>query len=495
MESPGVIAIYSRKSRFTGKGESIENQVALCREYIRLHFGETDARNAAIYEDEGFSGGTLERPRFRKMMADTKAGAVRAIIVYRLDRISRNIGDFAALIEELNRRQIDFISIREQFDTSSPMGRAMMYITSVFSQLERETIAERIRDNMQELSKTGRWLGGVSPVGFRSVCMEKNDADGRRRRSFALKAVQEELRLVKTIYDVFLETGSLSQTEQHLKQAGILTRNGKAYTRFAIKAILQNPVYAAADTETFEYMKRQGANVFADVELIDGRHGILAYNRTVQHSGKRHMCNPISEWIVSIGMHEAVISGRRWIQAQNIFEDNRKKAGRKSRTGTALLSGLVRCSTCGGLMRPKLGRGLAPSGEPAFRYVCIAKEQSRRELCQGANCPGNELDQLVFDAIQVLAEDREEYRRILREHASRGKSRFCKLDETEEAEESAEEEISRAESFSDGLAAASLSQKRDALRSLVHCVVWDGETAHLYLSGSEDNWSGLKMKS
>ncbi|WP_423741039.1 recombinase family protein [Faecalibacterium sp. 7] len=103
-----------------------------------------------------FSGGNLNRPDFKKMMTAAKDRKFKAIVVYRLDRISRNISDFSSLIEELGRLGIDFVSIRESFDTSSPMGRAMMYIASVFSQLERETIAERIRDNMHELAKTGR---------------------------------------------------------------------------------------------------------------------------------------------------------------------------------------------------------------------------------------------------------------------------------------------------------------------------------------------------
>ena len=140
--------IYSRKSRFTGKGESIENQIELCRQYIAAHFGQEVADQALVYEDEGFSGGNLERPQFKKMMQDSRQQRFTAIVVYRLDRISRNIGDFANLIQDLGDRHIDFVSIREQFDTSSPLGRAMMYIASVFSQLERETIAERIRDNM-----------------------------------------------------------------------------------------------------------------------------------------------------------------------------------------------------------------------------------------------------------------------------------------------------------------------------------------------------------
>ena len=140
-DTPKQYVIYSRKSKFTGKGESIENQIELCRQYIAMHFGEEAAENALVYEDEGFSGGNLERPQFKKMMKDSQKIEFAAIVVYRLDRISRNIGDFAKLIEDLGDQHIDFISIREQFDTSSPMGRAMMYIASVFSQLERETIA------------------------------------------------------------------------------------------------------------------------------------------------------------------------------------------------------------------------------------------------------------------------------------------------------------------------------------------------------------------
>ena len=105
--------IYSRKSKFTGKGESIENQIELCRQYIASHYSQEEADAALVYEDEGFSGGTLERPQFKKMMKDSQNTPFSAIVVYRLDRISRNIGDFAKLIEELGERQIDFISIRE----------------------------------------------------------------------------------------------------------------------------------------------------------------------------------------------------------------------------------------------------------------------------------------------------------------------------------------------------------------------------------------------
>ena len=144
-----VIAIYSRKSRFTGKGESIGNQVDLCLSYIAATFGSSYAQNAVIFEDEGFSGGNLQRPDFQKMMKAAHQRQFKAIVVYRLDRISRNIGDFSHLIEELGKLHIDFISIREQFDTSSPMGRAMMYIASVFAS----------------------WNGKPLPNAFAIICM------------------------------------------------------------------------------------------------------------------------------------------------------------------------------------------------------------------------------------------------------------------------------------------------------------------------------------
>ena len=127
------IAIYSRKSKFTGKGESIGNQIELCKDYVRNMFGEEYVERCVIFEDEGFSGGNLKRPAFQKMITEVRKHKFKAIVVYRLDRISRNISDFSGLIDELTNLDVSFISIREQFDTSTPMGRAMMYIISVFS--------------------------------------------------------------------------------------------------------------------------------------------------------------------------------------------------------------------------------------------------------------------------------------------------------------------------------------------------------------------------
>jgi len=194
-----IIAIYSRKSKFTGKGESIGNQVELCREYIQTHLGDEAAEKAVVFEDEGFSGGNVNRPAFKKMMTHVERGEFKALVVYRLDRVSRNVSDFSSLIENLNRRDIVFVSIREQFDTATPMGRAMMYIASVFAQLERETIAERIRDNMHELAKTGRWLGGNTPTGYFSESVKSVTVDGKTKKACKLRLIPEEAETVKLI--------------------------------------------------------------------------------------------------------------------------------------------------------------------------------------------------------------------------------------------------------------------------------------------------------
>ena len=195
------------------------------------------------------------------MMDAVRKHRFRAVVVYRLDRISRNISDFTGLIDELAKLNVSFISIREQFDTGTPMGRAMMFIISVFSQLERETIAERIRDNMQELAKTGRWLGGNTPIGYRSEAVSKLTVDGKERKSYRLIPVPEEIEIPKLVFDLYTETDSLTGVEAELLRQRVKTRKGKSYTRFAIKGILQNPVYMVADEAAYDYFRERGAEV------------------------------------------------------------------------------------------------------------------------------------------------------------------------------------------------------------------------------------------
>ncbi len=546
-EHQGVFVIYSRKSKFTGKGESVENQVEMCRSYIASIYGQEAADSALVYEDEGFSGGTLERPQFKQMMKDSHEQQFAAIVVYRLDRISRNIGDFAKLIEDLGNRKIDFISIREQFDTSSPMGRAMMYIASVFSQLERETIAERIRDNMHELAKTGRWLGGNTPTGYASEGVTSVSVDGKTRKAYKLKPIPEEISLVKKIYDLFMESGSLTKVDQYLLERQIKTKTGKNFTRFAIRAILTNPVYMIADEDAYDYMIENEADLFSGKEQFDGVHGIMAYNRTLQRPGKANQVNPIPEWIVAVGKHPGVVPGAAWIAVQEKLELNKVKSYRGPRGNTALLSGLLYCGSCGDYMRPKTTGRKNAQGETVFTYMCTMKERSRGTVCRMKNVSGNLLDAKIVQAVKDLSKNSDEMaaqimqtKRVLRGNAegcqaqldqiraqieetdsqvkslidtlsrtagtSAEKYIVERIDELNQTGESQRRRLEELESltrqheladmefdiirnmlanFGEGIDTYELEQKRAAIRAVVKKVVWDGENVHLYLFGED----------
>lgn len=398
------IAVYSRKSKFTGKGESIGNQVELSREYIRTHYGDAYAESMVVYEDEGFSGGNLDRPDFKRMMMAAHEHKFKAIVVYRLDRISRNVSDFSTLIEELSRLDIAFVSIREQFDTGTPMGRAMMYIASVFSQLERETIAERIRDNMHELAKTGRWLGGTTPTGYASESVKHITVDGKSKKACKLKLVPEEADTIRLIYKIFQESDSLTYTEAELMKRGIKTKNGKYHTRFSIKSILQNPVYVIADDEVYNYLVNKEADLFSDKAAFDGVHGLMVYNRTDQEKGRATRYLSPEEWIVSVGEHPGIIPGREWIRIQESLHRNKSKAYRKPRGNEALLTGLLFCR-CGSRMYPKLSKRKTADGKRIYTYVCKIKDRSKHKLCDERNANGNTLDLAIIEQIKVMEDN------------------------------------------------------------------------------------------
>lgn len=396
------VAVYSRKSKFTGKGESVENQIHMCREYAvkSLSCNEDDF---IIYEDEGFSGGNTDRPRFQQMLKDARNKKFDAIVCYRLDRVSRNVSDFSQLIDKLEKWGINFVSVKEQFDTTKPMGRAMMYIASVFSQLERETIAERIRDNMLQLSKTGRWLGGTTPTGYRSEMICGREANGRDVRSCKLEVIPEEAELVQLIYNKYVTLKSITKVEKYLAQNRINTKNGAVFGRFSIRFILSNPVYAAADEKLYQYLSTNNYEVYSGKEEFNGTNGLMGYNKTRQNAGS---CNEryrkSDEWILAVGLHSGIVPGEVWIEAQELLSRNKSKSYRKVKSNTALLSGVLRCAGCGSFMRPKAGKRLGPNGEPAFYYICELKEKSRKVQCDMANANGNVVDGIAVGELERL---------------------------------------------------------------------------------------------
>ncbi len=340
-----------------------------------MHFGEDAAENVLVYEDEGFSGGNLERPQFKKMMKDSQKIAFAAIVVYRLDRISRNIGDFAKLIEDLGDRHIDFISIREQFDTSSPMGRAMMYIASVFSQLERENIAERIRDNMHELSKTGRWLGGTTPTGYASESLSSVTVDGKVKKACKLKPFRRKSSWSRRFSPCSWKPALLSKTDQYLLEHRCVTKRGKQFTRFAIRGILTNPVYMIADETAYQYLKENNVDLFAERSEFDGEHGVMAYNRTLQRPARQTRSarwrNGSWRW-ASIRHHrgQRLGAGAGHAGCQQIQELP------QTRSNVALLSGLLRLRRMRRLYAPEADQPQECGGRADLHLYVLTKERS-----------------------------------------------------------------------------------------------------------------------
>lgn len=412
------IAIYSRKSKYTGKGESVGNQIEMCKKRLQYRYENIDLENdIVIYEDEGFTGANTKRPNFQRMLKDIKDNKIKCVICYRLDRISRNVSDFAEFKETFSQYDVTFISISEDFDTSTPMGNAMMMIASVFAQLERDTIAERIRDNMLELSKTGRWLGGNTPTGFKSKEVQKMTIDGKKKKLFQLTPILEEMSIVKTIYDKYLEVKSQTSLETYMLKNDIKTKNSKDFTRWGLVNILTNPVYAIADKDTLEYFKQFDIEIFAEEKDFDGTHGLMVYNKT-EKKGKTNQVvrKDISEWIVAIGKHKGVISGKDWVEVQQLLDKNADKRYRKPAQNNALLSGLLKCCHCGSFMRPKLkGKDdLDNQGNRRFDYMCSLKDKSRKTKCDCTNINGIEADNLVMQTIKDLINPKHKFYKTLK---------------------------------------------------------------------------------
>ncbi|MCL1824024.1 MAG: recombinase family protein [Oscillospiraceae bacterium] len=411
-------AVYSRKSVYSAKGDSIDNQILECKKRILMQFPDTCGDDIIVFSDEGYSAKNTERPEFQKMLAAIKSGKISGVVCYRLDRLSRNVGDFANLIEELNSLNVIFISVNENFDTSSPMGRAMMNIASVFAQLERETIAERVRDNMHALARKGQWLGGTPPLGFESEKLEKVTVDDKVKTACRLKPNPEETGIVRIIFEKFLELKSLSGVSKHLISRGIKSRKGNMFSLIGIKEILQNPVYCAADEHALLYFTEQESDVCFEEKDCTGEFGLLAYNKRDHHK-KNIPRNTVDKWIIAVGKHKGIISGEDWVSVQKILESNKTDNRRTSQSSNnapvvvhndyALLSGMIKCEKCGARIFAK--NRYKKNNPNLFDYVCSNKIRGSKKLCGSENIGGQEADILICEYLtQELNQSSEIYK-------------------------------------------------------------------------------------
>ena len=389
------IAIYARKSRLSEKGESIQNQINACKAYVNMQYPDSDI---TIFEDEGFSGGNTDRPQFNILQSQIKKRRFDVLISYKLDRISRNISDFSNFVDMLDSYKCSYVSLKEQFDTSTPMGRAMMYILAVFAQLERETISERIVDNFTGLASTGRFLGAIPPEGYDKVKIEYIDKNGTSKKYNILKINKEESERVKFIFDKYLEWQSINKIQGYCMRNRITNRNGKDYKCISIRRLLTHPIYMTADSLAYEYLANKGVKIAVPKEKFDGKHGISILRRTKLASNATYYTD-YSEWIVSVGEHEPLISSENWIKVQDIIEARKSLTIRRPIGKKGLLSSLLRCKKCGSYMRPS-----SISGD-RFYYCCEKKEDSKRTLCDSKNARGDKLDREIISSLKSMLFD------------------------------------------------------------------------------------------
>lgn len=241
-------AIYTRKSTEDGLDQefnSLDAQHEACAAYVTSQRGEGWSLLAQRYDDGGVSGGTLERPALRRLMEDVDAGRIDMIVVYKIDRLTRSLSDFARLVDRFEAAGCSFVSVTQAFNTSSSMGRLTLNMLLSFAQFEREVTAERIRDKIAASKRRGLWMGGVPPLGY-DLHPDPNT------RSLVIN--DAERGTVETLYRLYDELGCLRAVEQDAARRGLLSKRhvfstgreqgGGPLSRGQIHHILCNPIYA-----------------------------------------------------------------------------------------------------------------------------------------------------------------------------------------------------------------------------------------------------------
>lgn len=326
-----MIAIYARQSIEKKDSISIESQI----EYAKREIFSEDFK---IYQDSGYSGKNTNRPAFHQMMDDVKAGSIEKVVVYRLDRISRSILDFADFINVLEANQISFVSATEKFDTSTPMGRAMLYIIVVFAQLERETIAERVKDNYYARVKKGAWGGGPAAFGFDLV---KTSIDGKKA---TICQPNEQIAVVQRIFELYsLPYSSLADVQRQLIQEGIVSSGGANFDNVKLSSILKNPAYVKADTAIYNFYKSKGAIMANEPEEFDGEHGCILVGKRDANERKY---KDVSEHLLAIGHHKGIVDSTTFLFCQQKLSKN-KQIKNTFKGKHSWLTGLVKCEHCG----------------------------------------------------------------------------------------------------------------------------------------------------
>ena len=349
-------AIYTRKSSEEGlemEFNSLDAQRESCEAYVASQKAEGWLPVPDRYDDGGFSGGNLDRPALKRLLADIEAGLIDVVVVYKIDRLSRSLMDFSKLVEVFDRNAVTFVSVTQSFNTTTSMGRLTLNILLSFAQFEREVIGERIRDKFAASRRKGMWMGGVPPLGYDVVARK-------------LVVNEPEADLVRHIFERFLKVGSATLLVKELNGAGHRT---KSWTTQDGKAREGVPL-----TKNFLY------------KLLDNR----VYIGEAVHKGDAHA-----------GEHPAIIDRAVWDKVQAVKTDNapRKRAAATRATTPAPLKGLVTCAHCGRAMTPTHTR---KKGRLYRYYTCMKAINAGHDSCPVRSVAAGEIETAVVGQVRAL---------------------------------------------------------------------------------------------
>ncbi|MBI3722353.1 recombinase family protein [bacterium] len=353
-------AIYTRKSTDEGLDQdfnSLDAQREAGEAYVQSQRHEGWVCLTERYDDGGFSGANMDRPALARLLADVEAGRVDIIVVYKVDRLSRSLIDFARIVEVFDRRQVSFVSVTQQFNTGTSLGRLVLNMLLSFAQFERELIAERTRDKMSAARKKGKWVGGTPFLGY-----DLAEKGGK------LVVNEAEAAQVREIFALYLREGSLLATAEKINERGWRTkswvtrkgarREGNFWTKEHLRRLVTNPAYI----------------------------GRVAYQGQVYPA--EHAPSVDAETFASV--QEFVAEGRR------------DGLGRPRNSFGYLLRGLVRCAACGSSMSPAT---TCKRGADYRYYACVKAKKRGTSACPVRSMPADELERFVVDRLKSLSRD------------------------------------------------------------------------------------------
>jgi DNA invertase Pin-like site-specific DNA recombinase len=367
-----INAIYARQSVDKVDSISIESQIDFCKYELKGGaFRE--------YRDKGYSGKNIERPQFRQLLRDINDGLVARVVVYKLDRISRSILDFTNMMELFRKHDVEFLSSTEKFDTSTPMGRAMLNICIVFAQLERETIQTRVTDTFYSRCTRGLRMGGKAPYGYRT---EQFTMDGIHTKR--LVAQPSEAAQIKRMFEIYADPES-SYGDILRSFAGAGGLGEKRVSPSLLARMLRNPVYVRADFSIFEFFKDCGAAIANEADDFSGTNGCYLYRG---RDNNPEGIDDINGQLLVLAPHEGLVAPDLWLACRRKLMNNPTIQSTRKPKNT-WLAGKIKCGHCGYAL-------LSMANPSDIRYFRCSKRSNNK------SCPGcgkllvAELEKIIY---------------------------------------------------------------------------------------------------